>query len=74
MECKDEGHTCEQQHPCPEFCTELGNCKVEIHRKIVEKEILITGAGSKIEYDSYADINAEKRRCCVRIPIHNSLL
>eukprot|EP01084_Bolivina_argentea_P258876 436609_1 len=68
-ECKDEGHICDQEHQCPEYCTELGNCRVEVQRKIVEKETFVTGGGSKIEYDSYAEVNAEKRRCCVVIPV-----
>eukprot|EP01084_Bolivina_argentea_P034030 62949_1 len=68
-ECKDEGHTCDQEHPCPEYCTELGNCRVEIQRKIVEKETFVTGGGSTIEFDSYAEVNAEKKRCCKKIPV-----
>ena len=68
-ECKDEGHTCDQTHPCPEECTEDGVCKVEVQRKVVEKATLVTGAGAKIEYDAYAEVNAEKKRCAQRIPV-----
>eukprot|EP01084_Bolivina_argentea_P248183 415126_1 len=65
----ETGHTCDQEHPCPEFCAELGNCEVMFERQIVEKECLITGVGSKILYDLYAEQNGWKKRCCKTIPI-----
>lgn len=68
-ECKDEGHTCDETHPCPHLCTEIGICKVEVLRKVVEKATFVTGAGDTIEYDAYAECNAEKERCAQRIPV-----
>ena len=58
-----------QSHPCPQECTEHGNCKVEVQRKVVEKATIVTGAGSTIEYDAYAEVNAERKRCAQRIPV-----
>eukprot|EP01083_Nonionella_stella_P124111 374515_1 len=66
---EDAIHICEQEHPCPHKCNETGLCSVDIKRKIIEKEVFTTGAGSTIEYDSYAQVNAEKKRCCRKIPI-----
>ena len=69
-DCKDEGHTCDETHPCPHECTEEGICRIEVMRRIVEQRAtFITGGGSKIEYDAYAEVNAEKRRCAIRIPV-----
>ena len=41
---------------------------MNVEKKIIEKQTLTTGAGSKIEYDSYAECNGEKKRCCKKIP------
>ena len=41
---------------------------MEVVKKIVEKETYVSGAGSKIEYDSYAEVNGETKRCCKKIP------
>eukprot|EP01083_Nonionella_stella_P205503 748291_1 len=68
-ECKDKGHICDKVHPCPALCTENGLCHVEIKKTIVKKETFIGGAGTKFEYDSYADVNAKTKRCCKKIPI-----
>ena len=68
-ECKDEGHTCDEPHRCPKRCTEEGVCHVEIKRKFVENKIFTTGAGSKIEYEAYAEANAERLRCVIPIPV-----
>eukprot|EP01084_Bolivina_argentea_P110736 197668_1 len=66
-ECKDEGHTCDQEHTCSEYCTELGNCREK--NRIADKKTFTTGAGVNIEYASYAEVNAEKKRCCKKIPV-----
>ena len=68
-ECKDEGHTCNKEHPCSHSCSVKGNCKVEMTRLIVEKEVFETGAGSKIEYESFAEANGGKKRCHRKIAV-----
>eukprot|EP01084_Bolivina_argentea_P024957 46451_1 len=67
-ECKDENHFCDREHLCPEDCNEEGNCKVEVQRKY-KKETLITQVGSEIEYNSFAEVNAGKKRCCKKIAV-----
>eukprot|EP01084_Bolivina_argentea_P203665 347803_1 len=65
---QNELHICDQAHPCPEECNTLGNCKVEVQRRIVKKESYFNRANERIEYDSYAEVNAEKKRCAIQIP------
>eukprot|EP01084_Bolivina_argentea_P129404 228556_1 len=69
-ECKDEDHTCDEEHFCPELCQLKGNCQVFVERIIEEKkQVFVTGAGSKIEYESYANANGKQLACCTKIPI-----
>ena len=56
------------QTVCPEVCNENGLCAVDVRRSILERKQLKIGDGDKIEYDSYAECNAGKNRCCKKIP------
>jgi len=66
-ECKDEGHTCGNEHRCPEICGAKGNCKVAVELEYEEKVLLLEG-GRKIEYKASTTANASKLPCSTPIP------